>query len=493
VTLHVFAGGIATETNVFSPMPTGLRDFAVAQPDDSQEVRDRLSGGSCFSAFAAVAVSRGCLYTQGSYAYAEPAGVTPRAAYETLRDSLLREVEKALPIDCVLLNLHGAMVAEGHEDCETDILLQVRRIVGDQAKIGILLDLHCDLPESLVEQADVLITYKEYPHIDADERARELARLVIDAAIQRVDPQMAVFDCRMIGLYPTSHQPMRGFVDRMREAERQPKILSVSLGHGFPWGDAPAMGARILVVADGDMLQAQALATEFGREFHSLRHKVTLKPLPMAAALDRALSLLPANGPIVVADVSDNPGGGAPGDSTFVLRELIRLGINNAAVALLWDPIAVQQAFAAGADATLTLRLGGKMGPSSGDPLDLAVLVRGVVPGLVQLFPQINGYDEVPCGDCACLTVAGIDVIVSSLRSQVLGLQVFTEFGINPADRDLLVVKSANHFLSAFAPIAREIIYMGAAGALIFDPRSIPYHHLDTNKFPLVDDQCDAE
>lgn len=469
-------------------MPTGLRDFTVAGPDDSEETRSRILGGVIFKRFAAVTNSLGHSYVQGSYAYAAPAGATTRAAYETLRDSLLSELEQALPIECVLLGLHGAMVAEGYEDCETDIVVRVRKLVGDDVKIGVFLDLHCDLPELLIEHADAIVILKEYPHVDYDERAEELATLIIDAASGEIEPKMALFDCRMIGLYSTPLEPMRSFVDSMQEAQRRPAILSVSLGHGFPWGDAPAIGARMLVVSDGDVALAETLAAELGRKFFALRRQVTLRPLPLAEGLDRALAASTAIGPVVVADVSDNAGGGAPSDSTFVLRELLARKVKNGAVALLWDPVAVQQAFAAGAGSKLTLRLGGKLGPSSGDPLDLTVRVRALVPGLVQRWPQIHGHLDVPCGDCACLTYQGIDIVVGSVRQQVLGLEVFTAFGINPIDRDVLIVKSANHFRAAYASLASDVVYVSAPGALTFDFGSIPYQRLDTRKYPLVDD-----
>src|SRR5262249_30654358 len=153
--------------------------------------------------------------------------------------ALLQEVADAVPLDCVLLNLHGAMVADGYEDCETDLVSRIRDLVGERARIGVLLDLHCDLPDELLELADVVITYKEYPHVDIAERALEVASLTIRAAAGEIDPTIASFDCRMMGMYPTPIEPMRSFVKTLKETERRPGVLSVSLGHGFPWGDAP--------------------------------------------------------------------------------------------------------------------------------------------------------------------------------------------------------------------------------------------------------------
>jgi microcystin degradation protein MlrC len=491
--LRLFAGGIMTETNVFSPLPTGLRDFVVAGSDDPTEVHSQLPVGTVFVRWANAAAAAECSYVQGLYAFATPAGVTTRAAYETLRDSLLEDLRAALPLDAVLLTLHGQMVAGGYVDCETDLVVRARELVGKEAKIGVLLDPHSDLPDELVEAADVIILYKEYPHVDVDQRADELARLVIAAATGHVHPTMATFDCRMIGLYPTSLEPMRTFVNRLRSAEQQAGILSVSLVHGFPWGDSPATGTRMLVVSNGERESAETLAAELGHELFSLRHEVCLQASAMSVALDHALSVARSNRPVVLADISDNAGGGAASDSTFVLRELLERKVADAALALLWDPIAVQQAFAVGEGAQLTLRLGGKMGPSSGQPLDLTVHVRALVQDLVMRWPQTEGFAEISCGDCACLTSGGVDIVVSSVRQQAVGLEVFTACGIDPKERQLLVVKSMNHFRAAFAPIAAEVVYMSTPGALNLDPRAIPYEHVDTRKFPWLEDPWEAE
>lgn len=477
MSLRLFGGGVATETNVFSPIPTGIEDFKPGNYDAS------------LARYAALAEERGHTYVQGFYGFAQPAGMTTRAAYETLRDGLLREIEEALPLDGVLLSLHGAMVAEGYPDCETDLVERARAVVGSRAKIGVLLDLHCDIAQGLLDAADVVLTYKEYPHVDIGERADELLGLIAAAAAGEIEPVMALHDCRMLGIYVTPLEPMRSFVDRMSETERRPGVLSVSLGHSFPWGDSVDMGVRTLVVADGDAELALRVAEELGRELFALRHEVSLAPVALHDALDKALSLPVGNGPTVVADIADNAGGGAPSDATFVLRELLERGAENVALAMIWDPIAVEQAVAAGVGATLTLRLGGKLGPTSGDPLDMTVTVEGLVPDLVQRWPQTSGRDvDIPSGDAAWLRAAGVDVIVNSIRTQVKGLEPFTAFGIDPAEKDIVVVKSTNHFRAAYEPIAGEVVYMSAPGALTFDFPSIPYRHLDRNKYPWVDD-----
>jgi microcystin degradation protein MlrC len=383
--------------------------------------------------------------------------------------------------------MHGAMVAEGYDDVETDMIVRVREIVGPDAKIGTVLDLHSNVTQEMIDHADAIVIYKEYPHVDVADRAEDLFQLIADAAEGRTNPVMASHDCRMVGLFRTPLEPMRSFVDGMLAREGKGGVLSVSLAHGFPWGDVPVNGAQALVVTDGDPAKAAQIATELGQEFFSLRHQLYQPVLSIDEALDQALAV--GEGPVVIADQADNSGGGAPGDSTFVLRAMLERGIENAGVAMIWDPVAVHVAMAAGKGATLDLRLGGKMGPTSGDPLDLTTTVTGIAENMSQDWPQQQGRSlNIPCGDAVALHTKGIDIIVNSLRKQVFSPQVFSNLGVDPSTKRLLVVKSIQHFYAAFAPIASEIIYMAAPGAVAPRFTEIPYKRANVNMYPWVDD-----
>jgi len=152
---------------------------------------------------------------------------------------------------------------------------------------------------------DIVITYKEYPHVDVEDRARELFDLAVAAALGSIRPAMALFDCQMVGFYPTTREPLRSFVDAMKRAEERARILSISFGHGFPCADLPNVGAKMLVVTDGDPELAVDTAREFGLEVYGQRHRIGFESisLPMEEALSRACAS--KSGPVVVADQSD--------------------------------------------------------------------------------------------------------------------------------------------------------------------------------------------
>jgi microcystin degradation protein MlrC len=183
----------------------------------------------------------------------------------------------------------------------------------------------------------------------------------------------------------------------------------------------------------------------------------------------------------VMADPADNAGGGAPTDNTSILRRLIERDVQHAALGPIWDPIAARLCFDAGEGARFPLRFGGKIGPTSGMPIDAEVTVTGVKRNCWQSF----GPTQVPLGDCAAIRVGGIDVVLISNRTQALGLELFRNLGIEPTERKLIVVKSTNHFMAAFGPIARKVIYVDSDGPLSRDYRKIPYTKIQRPIWPL--------
>lgn len=494
--MKFFIAQLATETNTFAPMPTGRAAFeacGIYHGDASAKAPD--TTGAVLHAFRAMMEADGHEVVEGLCALAEPGGRTVRAVYEALRDELLDGLRAALPVDAVQLMLHGAMVADGYDDCEGDILARVRAVVGPDVPVGVELDLHCHFTQQMRAAADVIIAFKEYPHTDIADRGRELYRILADMHAGRVHPVTAVFDCKMVGTWQTTREPMRGFVRYMQSFEGRDGVLSVSLSHGFPWGDVADAGAKLWVVTDNAPALAATLAERLAREFWTLRNLAGSAPLPLDAALDRAVALtaaLPAGqprAPVVIADVADNPGAGAPGDSTFILRRILERGIGNVAIGAFWDLGAIHICRDAGVGATLDLRVGGKCGPASGDPLDLRVTIRAIVDGHSQSAAAIGG--RAPLGTCVWLEAAGgvhdnVHILLASLRGQVFAPDAFTGAGMRLDDKQLVVVKSAIHFHAECAPIAGAVLYATTPGAVAPDFATMPYQVRNHDYWPRV-------
>ncbi|MCR9135439.1 MAG: M81 family metallopeptidase [Alphaproteobacteria bacterium] len=480
---RVFLGSIATETNTFSPLRTDLQDFKdsfYAPPGQHPETPTLCS--AIYPVARARAAQYGWQLVEGTATWAEPGGIVNQQTWVFLRDQLLSELRAAMPVDIVLLGLHGAMVAQDCLDCEGELLAAVRSIIGPTAIIGATFDPHSHLSARRAEHADVMTVFKEFPHTDFVEVAEQAVDLVQQAANGSIVPEISTFDCLMIEVLPTSREPMRGFVDRIKTLEGKDDILSISVIHGFMAGDVPDLGSRIVVITDGERRKGDDLARKLGMELFDLRGTTRPEFLCPQEALDRAAASHQKT--VVVADVWDNPGGGVPGDSTIILRELLARNVQNAALASIWDPIAVRTCMSAGVGARLRLRFGAKMSADSGAPVDADVTVRNVVRNAVQSF----GTSVVPLGDSVWIDIGGIDVILNTVRSQVFNPDIFSNLGIDPVAKSLLVVKSTNHFHDAFSRISDEILYAAVDGPYPNDPAANEYKHLTRAIWPRVED-----
>ena len=479
--MRIFTATLATETNTFAPMPTGLESFKDRGYFAAGQHPNQLTFFAApLWALRQRAPGRGWQVVEGMVAMAQPSGTTTRVAYEALRDELLADLRAALPVQMVLLGLHGAMVADGYDDCEGDLLERVRQIVGPEVVVGAELDPHHHLSAAKVQYADLLIAFKEYPHTDILERAYELVDLCAAMVEKKIRPVAAVVDCEMLAMIHTTRQPARGFVDKMQAMEGRDGILSISLTHGFPWGDVPDMGTKVLVYADGDAAKAERVARALADELIGLREALDAPSPGIDEALDEALVV--QGGPAVIADGADNPGGGAPGDSTFILRRLIDRGITNAALGPLWDPVATRIAFEAGEGATLMLRLGGKIGPLSGDPIDLHCTVKALKRDM-HMTGLANAM--MPLGDCALVDAQGVEIVLITQRSQAMDIDLFTQLGCDLAKKAIIVVKSSQHFYASYSKIAGRVIYANAPGVVTGDLRSLPYRKIKRPKWPL--------
>jgi microcystin degradation protein MlrC len=479
--LRLFTATIATETNTFSPLPTSLDSYKESvffRPGEHPDDAPRMCTAPLF-VMRKRAAKDGFTLIEGSCFAASPAGTTNRADYEFMRDEVLGQVKAALPLDGVILGLHGAMVAHGYDDVEGDIVERVRAIVGPKCLIGVELDPHCHLTLKRVSLSDIIVLYKEFPHTDVVERAEDVLDIMLRTLRGEVKPVMSVYDARQIQSYPTTQPLMRAFVDKIMAMEGKDGILSISIAHCFPYGDVPEIGGRVLVVADGDKKIADRVATQIGEEFVSMRGKTRPPALDVAAGVAAGLEVNDL--PVVLADPADNAGGGAPSDNTTILRHLIERDVENAALGPIWDPIAVKLCFDAGVGAKFPLRFGGKTGPRSGQPVDATVEVVGLKRDCWQTF----GPTQVPLGDCAAVRVGGTDVVLITKRTQALGLELFSNLGIDPLKKKLLVVKSTNHFMAAFGPVAKKVIYIDSDGPLSRDPTKIPYTKVQRPIWPL--------
>ncbi|MEA2880482.1 MAG: hypothetical protein QOF14_5678 [Hyphomicrobiales bacterium] len=478
--MRLFYAALALEANTFLPIPTSYQAFVekIYYPPGKHPEKSGHQTGAIGAARAA-ARRDGFELIEGSCYAAQPGGAAAQAAYERMRDEILGQLKAALPVEGCLFNLHGAMVAHGYDDCEGDFLERVRALVGPKAVIGVELDPHCHLTIKRCTAADVIVLFKEYPHTDFAERGEEMVDLTLRTIRREIKPVKSVFDCRTIQSFPTSIQPMRGLVDKIMALEGKNRVLSVSIAHCFYYGDAPECGARILVLTDDAKQHGDKLAEEVGRELIALREQAAPPEYSVDGAIDAALAH--PGGPVVIADTTDNAGGGAPSDNTTFIHRLIARGIKSAAVAPIWDPMAVRNAFDAGEGARLPFRFGGKTAKASGPPVDAEVEIIRCVRNAFQSFSGAT----VGIGDAASIRMGGVEAVLISTRAQGMGIDLFSNLGIDPKSRKILVVKSNQHFYASFSQIAAQVIYAEGDGPLPRHYAKLPWRKVQRPIWPL--------
>lgn len=478
--MRLFTAALALEANTFSPLATSYQAFLdkLYFPPGAHPAEPRHQTGACFAA-RELRATHGYTLIEGSCYAAQPGGSCNRAAYERMRDEILSELAAALPVEAIVLALHGAMVAVGYDDPEGDLLERMRALA-PEAVIGVEYDLHCHLTEKRVRLADVSVLYKEYPHTDFVERGREVVDLVVRTVKGEIKPVSSLWDCRVLASFPTTVQPMRGFVDKMSGLEGHDRVLSISASHCFPYGDVPECGARMLVVTDDAKAHGDALARRLGDELAAIAETSAPASLSVDDAITKALAL--ARGPVVIADTTDNAGGGAASDNTTFLHRLIARGVAGSAVAPIWDPIAVRLLHDAGVGAKLPFRFGGKTVAASGLPVDADVEVIACVKDAYQSFAGAR----VLVGDAAAIrTKEGVSAVLISTRAQAMGHDLFSNLGIDPREQRILVVKSNQHFHASYSEIAAEILYAEGDGPLPRDYRKLPWAKVRRPIWPL--------
>ena len=491
--MRIASGGIQHETNTFSNTPTTVDDFvrdSECGPELSggDVIFDRYRGTGCIhGGYIAGAEAVSAELIPLLSARAQPAGVVEQRSFDTMLGWFLERLEKVLPVDGVLLDLHGAMVTEDHEDAEGAFLAAVRKLVGPDIPVVVTLDLHANISVELATLADVIIGFDTYPHVDMHERGREAAELLGRMIQGDVQPVQAYRQLPLITMPPmqcTLREPMRTLIDRLHKLEAEPGVLTATISMGFPFADIRDAGVSVLVAADGDPALAGAKADELASWLWDLRDDLQPKLTPIEDVID-FVRRRPAGELTIFADGSDNPGGGAPCDGTVALQALISSDLEGAVVGVLFDPETAKQAHQAGVGATIRVRLGGKTDDQHGAPVEGEATVMALCDGaFVHRGPMLQGVAD-HLGPTATLVIGGVEVVVSSQRRQCLDAEMLRIAGIEPTERRLLVLKSAVHFRADLGPLAAHIFDADTPGIHRPDFSMFEYRKLRRPIYPL--------
>lgn len=448
------------ETNAFCPSPADEQAFRNTRYLVGPEVFEKQrNAGNDMSACLDVFENREDVELIPTVAlYACPSGPVTKDVYDFVMEQVSNAIDAHSPLDGVFMDVHGAMVAEGHPDGEGDLMEMIRSKVGNEIPLIAPLDLHTNITRKMIRHATAMVPYNGYPHVDVYDTAKVAAELLDGTLKGERKPTMA---CRQVHfqlpLFPTEDPAITPLYDLAKEMMTRPGVLEVRFSHGFYAADIEEVGMVAIAITDNDPALAEKLAEELAEAITKQLPLLKQSYMPLEEALDR--SLLPGEGPVVIADPSDNPGAGGLNDTTHILRRILERGITGAAIASIKDPESVEICVKAGVGAEVELDLGGKSDPFySGGPVHVKGKVLKITDGRYKMEgPMLTGLEYCQ-GTTAVLEIAGNKVLVSSLPKQVFDTACFRVHDIQPEKERLIVVKSSIHYRAAFGPFSREMI-----------------------------------
>ncbi len=475
------------ETNTFSPIRTDWRRFEEWGAYFGTDARRAYEGTAMpFGAYLKLAREVGAEVVTPVAAEAMPSGPVEKAAYESMVTPILEAVRAGC--DAAFLDLHGAMVAESTPDGE-GTLLESLRAIAPNLPIAVTCDLHANLTEAMVRNSTALIGYKTYPHVDMEVVGERVGRILLRALKGEVRPVMG-WDRRPLLAQTlrmgTDDEPFRTLIRLAREEESKGMLAATVFG-GFPLADFADAGMSAISIADRDREAASASARRLMEAAWEQRQELLYRPEPLLQAVARAKAI--RQGPVLLLDHADNVGSGGTEDVMTVIAEVLRQGLDDVAVAAVWDPAAVQQMAKAGVGARVTLELGGRTEMPSvkleGKPLTITGRVRALTDGeWVVRGPMYTGV-TVRMGPTAVLDTGKMQIVVVSRHHEPWDIGVFTSVGIDPRAKRYLLLKSRIHYRAGFAPVGRATITRDGEGVTSSDQSRRDYVRVGRPIFPL--------
>ena len=421
-------------------------------------------------------------------ASAGPGGKVTRAAFECLCDPVVAAVKNSR-YDGILLGLHGAMVTDFCEDGEGELLHRLRAVLGLDIPIAITLDLHANVSQQMCSLADIIVSYKTYPHIDMREAGLHASEILQRTMTGEIKPRTIRVGLPMLEEVNGGRTDIGPMIDRLAMAETyeaQDDVFAVSINAGFASADITEVGPTVLVTGQGDFDAHTAFAETIAEDIWVRRDEVLNDYLSVEAAATIAAAFDAGEGPLIIADYADNPGGGGYGDSTKLLQALLNAGVTNACFGPMFDPEVVKQLHAGKIGDSIQITLGGKTDTNfGGEPLILDAKLVSTSNGEYIGDGSMAGGLHGTFGPSAVVRVADIEILVVTISSQILDLQQFKAFGIDPESKHVVALKSMQHFRAAFAPIAAKIIVCDSGALCTPHHERLPYRNVPRPMFPL--------
>jgi microcystin degradation protein MlrC len=490
---RIAIGGFQHETNTFASAPATFEEFV--KPGGwpgltrGEAIFDTFATNTLpIAGFIREAAKRGHALVPLAWAMAVPCGRITDDAFERISAMIVADLAAQTPVDAVYLDLHGAAVTDSHEDAEGELLRRVRAVIGPDTVLAASLDLHANVTEQMVAEADLITAYRTYPHVDTAETGARAAALIDDQLNGQLTGRARRGKAlrKLPFLIPLTAQcslvePTRGIYAGFAAIEATTGA-SLSFTPGFPPADIRDCGPAVFAFAP-DQARADAAADAVMRQLLDAESAFGDDILAPDVAVARAVALAQrSDKPVVLADTQDNPGAGGPSDTVGLIEALIAGGARGAVVAVLYDPESAALAHAAGLGAEVELALGGKNQMPGHRPLRGRFKVKALGDGsFTSRGPMLDGA-AMQLGPMALLGhidgASEVDVIVASARQQPYTQSIFHHLGLEPSRQKILALKSSVHFRAAFQDIAEAVLVVAAPGVNLADPRDFSYRRL---------------
>ena len=489
--------GISHESNSFNPRKTRLEDFHPAIGEESAEdfLKERARSRTTVSGYIEGAGQFGLQLYPTLVARATPKGHVTDRALDAMMAEILRRLREAPRLDGILLALHGAMVTESHPSGDAEITRRVREEFGPEMPIVVTHDFHANVTPDIVEHSDVLITYKENPHIDTFERGVQAAEIMARTVRGEVRPTQALAKPPMnynIVFQHTKSEPLLPVVNESRRIERADGVLAASVSGGYQYADVPWMGPTAIVVTDNDPALAEREARRLSDMLWATKNQIKLDEAGARDAVRMAMNH--PGRPVVLIDMGDNIGGGTPGDSTYLLAELVRQKAQGW-VMVIADPEAYGVAERAGVGNPFDLAVGGKTDDMHGNPVRIRGRVRSLHEGrYVETEVRHGGGRYWDMGRTAVIHVEGSSLddpnllLLTTERSSPNSVHQFVSNGVYVERQKIIVAKGAIAPRAAYEPIASRLIPVDTPGATAVNPARFEYKRVRAGLFGMGQD-----
>jgi microcystin degradation protein MlrC len=490
--VRIAIGQVMEESNTFVRQRADLEHFRNNQLLEGCDVVEKLRGTRAeIGGFLDALEAAGVDVVPTVAANCVSSGPVPRATFEALAGELVRRLAAAGPLDGVLLALHGAMVLDDDADGEGALLAAVRKQVGPAVPVVATLDLHANVTPRMVDEADALVGYDTYPHIDLYETGVKAARLLLATVRGEIHPITLLAKSPMVvpaeGM-GTSDQPMAGLMAEAKRLEQRPGILSVSLFPVQPWLDVAQTGFSVVAVADGARRAAEieTAVRQLAWQAWELRRRFEAHLLDVDDAIRAAVAL--DGGPVILSESADSTGSGSPGDSVAVLERLLALGVRERCLTTVVDPAAVARAIEAGVGNEVTVPVGGGLDGRYSRPVTITGRVHVLSDGRFTYSDQKSRGTEGRMGRAAVIEVGRIAVLVTERAAFTVDPAFYRSVGLEPRDAKIVTVKSPLQFRDGYGAFAKAMWVVDTPGPSTANLGRLDWQHVSRPLFPFDDD-----